>query len=245
MPSIFGNFTSVECIEVATIFYTHIIGSAQPKLASRILSPFFCSLATFKFTEAVMTHFTVLFGAKLGSSEEGSHIDNEVIAGTVQIVLESLPLLPTQHATLIQVMRTMNWTRNEIRMMLVNHFMLPQAIEWINSSPFGSHTHHLKDVLCETFSERYVGSILDEINSLRSTSDVPSLYRDFGDQYILYVVTAADIFVAMKVLKLYGGFPSALESDGYQKFPRDKFYYTREINALFLMIWVFVNTKER
>lgn len=63
VPSFFGFFSSHEHVIKATEFYKEIMRTLPPEFSSQVMQPFFTSIVTFKFIEAIMHPFIFQFAS--------------------------------------------------------------------------------------------------------------------------------------------------------------------------------------
>lgn len=66
IPAVFGFFSAAEFAELATIFYSHVIGkSKDPRQTYHIVLPFLRSVTTYRFIEYIMEKFAPQFGSEI------------------------------------------------------------------------------------------------------------------------------------------------------------------------------------
>jgi hypothetical protein len=216
VPALFGHFLCQESIEAAGAFYTHAFMLARPKEAFAILPPFFCSLPTFRFVEAVMDPFTASFGSRPFSLRETAKL-------LADSILKCLPLLPSPHLTLFQLMHACEWTQKDISHVFFDLFLVPQARGWILASPFADSIRRVEEILAHVCSES-AWALLEAVRFAQSVFRPPDLYRCFDQSFQIYALTAADALTAVEILSQCTEIPYSLDLRAYQDLKKEMLY---------------------
>lgn len=233
IPSAFGYFSSEESLKVASVFYTHVLANAPPKLARRILAPFFNSLASFRYVEAVMSSFTTKFGLQLVLNEESKRgvANHGLVQELYDNIIKYIPLLPASYGTLIQVMKTLSWTVEDIRKLLISKFFFPMIKTWVMSSPFAAGIDVLRSVVYETFNDKNFQQIYQKLVSFHSCFELPSMFRCFNLPYSAYTVSIAEVLTAFRLLKKSSVLPLSIDLNLCESAPRDDYYIPLVVNV--------------
>ena len=233
IPSVFGYFSSEESLKVAIVFYTHVLANSTPRLARRIVAPFFNSLASFRYVESVMTSFTSKFGMQLllnGEARKGA-VTSGLVQELCECVIRYIPLLPSSYCTMIQIMKTLNWTAEDIRKLLINNFFFPMIKKWMLASPFAAGIDVLRHAVEEAFSGANFQTICEKLFSFHSQFEPPSMFRCFDLPYVTYTISVAEVLAAFKILKKSVTLPYSVDMKLCGQLSRDEYYAPVIINV--------------
>lgn len=220
VPAFYGFFSSMEHVEQAAPFYLNVVRIASPKLAAKIIEPFFASICTFRFIESVMNRFIVKFGAriKLLSQASKSKIGSQLSTDLMFFIVSAMKLLPPPYLSILNIIKAKEWKDEEKSYFFFTRFFIPQSIAWMKSSPFELHVSAYEKILKET-----EGNAAHFIFESTDTSlfDIPYLYFPYGQNYMLYLMSAADVMIVAKTCMSDNVLPPALQEVNYDDFPSD------------------------
>jgi hypothetical protein len=220
VPCMFAWFHCDESLSPAALFYTIVLANAQPKVAIRIISPFFQALPTFRFIEAVMEPFTVRLGSEvvLDSDTKNTARLRECARALIQLIADGIALLPRAHLTLLNLMRTAAWAKKQIKNAFLKYFFVPLARQWVSASPWSDYLRLFDSILNVAFAEDGFEAIYGRF-TYSPLFEVPSLYRCFDQTFVLHLVTAAEAIMAVDLLRTQMEIPYSLETTAYLKLP--------------------------
>jgi hypothetical protein len=219
VPAIFGHFGCKEVIEPAATFYAFVIRWAKPSLAMKILKPFFCSLPTFRFIEAVMKPFVTRFGARV--LKDGGILDRDQLVGLLlHGLVQCRPLIPREFLDFTAAMRGRGWTISEFEKMYAHYFLEAQLLRYFLASPFAKFLSAFKDILATVFQPSCLKMFFSGLIHVCPAFDVPCCYRSMGHNYWYCAMTAADAITVVKIMTPHIRIPYAAELRPYHDFPQ-------------------------
>ncbi|OHT06637.1 hypothetical protein TRFO_25244 [Tritrichomonas foetus] len=203
IPMVFGYFSSEEYVEIAAMFYTHIIGKTKPKKACKIVTPFFRGLPTFRYIEHVMTRFVIKFGSEINLNEIAiSKLTYENISNQFFEFLNSaLSLIPSTHILLINIMKDIGWTIGMVSYFFFQQFFIFGAERWIESSPYTNHKDMFVKILKNILEPAKMNNTISLLLQTSSKYEVPYLYQPFSHKYLNLLVSSHEIKYVTKLLK--------------------------------------------
>jgi hypothetical protein len=218
IPAIFGFFSSDEQLWNAYLFYREVVKRAEPADSVRILTPFFNSIATFRFLEYALDRFCHGFFLDLTLNPTGDRGSLIAIhaSNLLQCFTKALPLLPHQHLKLLRYVRKSRFGPAELSDLFLIRFLFRNTAMWVRASP------------CDRFRpeiDRLLSAISgkpDELKRLyrvlfetKSCYSVPALFLPFSQFYLLYLFSVNDILFLAQIL---GTLPGGLSRDEFKDF---------------------------
>jgi hypothetical protein len=203
IPSVFGHFISAEHFSIAVQFYAAVIESAPAHHAVSILAPLFRSAATFRFLEAAFSEFVrwLIVQINLSPPNTGANLIPMYAARLVELVVGAAPLLPQAILDLIRLARRSNWPQNKFTQFLLDAFLWPNALRWMQNSSSPAHAGYLRRVIDHiAVSPSDVSAICDGIARRDSITLIPELYTCFNQHFLEISLSVHDIHVLAKTL---------------------------------------------
>lgn len=186
IPSLFGYFSSSEYLELASNFYIKLLANdnVTPEVAIPILSPFFNSPASYRFTEKLYTDFfqriiydkkepdqqnDILFKSpkpiimsaspsieQIKFSEIESSTDPRILNARLlnSCILKAAPLLPPQFFKIFRQMRVKRWTLKDWYNLFFREFILISMNQWIRSIFCDDYVELLLNIMSRNFVTR-------------------------------------------------------------------------------------------
>jgi hypothetical protein len=203
IPSLYGFYTTNEHISLAFPFFCSLVGYAPHEFVTGALSPFFCSPATLKFTEAVFRSFGLKFchDVRYDLKEFQNSLIGRYGGLFVRVISSSYFLLPRPHQVLLEYLLNNKWSPRDVLNFFLRDFVMPMLLRYVRATPF---KHHFRQI---HFFSRYVHADTDFIQPLseifrhsNSAFEVPFGFNVFDMNYIQLLLTPADVHVVMTAL---------------------------------------------
>jgi len=224
VPAFFGFFCTNEHITLSLPFFRNVIDIAPPQIAKVILQPFFCSVSSFRFIEAVMAPFCNKFGAETRFDEVNRQASLVPIFANelLNCIREAGTLLPAGVLELFKAMVKKNWSLAQLIEMFFTQFFDHQSIVWIASSPFSHRISVFQKILQGSISNvKMVREVFRYFTTVGSSFGVPDAYRVFDHPYIQLLVTVADIMCASRCYSTQNELPFTLRDVNYENYSID------------------------
>jgi len=224
IPSVYGFFSSLEHVELALLFYSHIIRITKPQMAMKILQPILCSIGSSRFIECVMQKFLVKFGSekRFDSQTKDKKLIDSFAVLLSKFIFLFLPLIPSQFLVLIHIASSHGWTGNDVYELLQKCFLGPLFSLWFKSTPFASRITVFQSIMDSLFSNTvFSKGLVSSILTVESSFDLPELFRPFKHKYLLFFVTVADIICIHKSIKSFKEMPVSFEDIRFDYFHQE------------------------
>ncbi|OHT07013.1 hypothetical protein TRFO_24829 [Tritrichomonas foetus] len=201
IPSIFGYFSSGEYNDLASIFYTHVIGQSQPKIACKILAPYFRSVSTFRFIECVMYKFSIKYGSeiRLGELATSKLSFYDISTQFLEYLNSSLPLIPSTHIVLLNLMKSFKWTQGYLNYFFFHQFFIHEARRWIESSPYAGHSKLFNQILIESLTKGEMKHTIDLLTNSFSQYELTYIYQPLNQSFIVLLISPYEIYLLNEI----------------------------------------------
>lgn len=225
IPTIYGFFVSQEYFTNAFVLYAHIIRLSKPAVCLQILSPYFCSIGTFRFIEHIMSRFALKLQNEVG-------FDNPqklplLIPVFVQIlgdmIIDARKLLPSQLKMILYGCKNQKWPPEDLITLFFHKFFIPMAIHWSEASTCSPYTDLLKQIIDNLLTtDQMAISIINKIIHENMFADLPSFYLSFRQEYRMYLLSHADAEYAVRIIKQVVELPITLTELSKHEVPPDE-----------------------
>lgn len=268
IPSIFGYFASTEHLDLASFFYTTLIATPNvtPDMAIPILSPFFNSPATYRFTEKLYSeffknivyedsddnefkkHYKPPHKPAMMTSQSMEFNNAQTIKESsdprVQnsrilniCILNAAPLLPPQFYRIFKQMRIQKWTLKDWYNIFFREFILISMNQWIRASFCDEYVEILFNIMSRKFTTKKELAILFKgLLKLSPIYEPPEIFNCFKSLSTLYMLNIRDMQILVKFLDDNKILPPSVDISSFNRVPK-KFRY--------LSFWCNVYSKKR
>lgn len=189
IPCLFGYFSSQEHINIAYSFFVKIITEAPSSIGSKILEPFFTSPCVFRFLESALTPF---FDRLLHDSRHNLNNFAKYYADDFEKLFRtSAPLLPHTHIVLLRLMKS-KWGIEKTANFLYDKTIASLTLLFMKTRIDDTSTKYA-DMVLNVLKLVDKKTLTTEICSTNSFFEVPSQYSAFGQPFLYFLVSPADI----------------------------------------------------
>ena len=227
IPSFYGFFTSHEHVQLAANFYIAVLKIALPHVSIAILQPFFCSLISFRFIEAVMTQFVKKFGTdtRLDDKNRQKSMIRQYSAELVNLIISSASLLPNQLLVIFKLLEKLKWKFSDVSDLFFKHFFNQQSLVWVASSPFTHRTALFNTLLKEIVKDtNNIKQIYRKLITVETKFDIPACYKTLRQPYLLLILSASDVLAAARCFETQEELPFTLKEANYNNFTIDTIF---------------------
>lgn len=213
IPSCFGFFSCGEQLDAAFHFYLYISQIAEPKLAVRILEPFFMSPATYRMIDYALDRFYKAFIMDFTVTSEENRMSSIPNHGNflIDCFIKAAPLMPEHHLKILRQLQRRKLKTDVFADLVLVRFLFPSAIRWIASSPCQSQVSFFKKILAGIADQKnLLMDLYKTYLKVGSMFEPLKMYRTFEHSYMTLFLCVNDICLLARMLEEAGSMPKHL-----------------------------------
>ncbi|EAX91640.1 hypothetical protein TVAG_001920 [Trichomonas vaginalis G3] len=213
VPTLYGFFVSHEYFSNAFIFYAHIVRLCKPDVCMQVVSPYFCSIGSFRFIEQIMSKFALKLQNEVGfdNPQKVPLLMSVYVNILAEMIINDRKLLPSQIKIILYGAKTQKWPKEDLISLFFDKFFTPMAIHWPEASTCSPYTPFLKMIIDNiTKNSNLAMNIISKFLHESSYSELPSFYSPFKQEFRMYILSHAEAEYAIKIVKSVVDLPITL-----------------------------------